>query len=108
MPVLPQTHWRTESFLTLLAGLLICLGLGGTINSLLQEGDWLTLRFVVGTVTFHGGVLICVQLLLKVDGTGWREAFGLSEGRRLRVVGIGVLAALRVLPFAWLLSHLSG
>jgi uncharacterized protein len=103
--VVPNDNWSSESLLRLLAGLMLCLMLGGAVNGLIQDPDLTWLRFVVGTLTFHGAALALVHWMLSDEQTGWSDAFGLRRGRLFAVVGVGALAAIMILPVAWLGSY---
>lgn len=103
--MVPNENWSSESWLRLVAGLILCLMVGGVMNGLIAGSEWLWLRFLVGTATFHGAALVLVHWLLREQGSGWTEAFGLDRGRLSAVLGLGVLVAVMVLPIAWLGSY---
>jgi uncharacterized protein len=103
--VVPNENWSSESWLRLVAGLIFCLMLGGVLNGLIAGSEWMWLRFLVGTATFHGAALVLVHWLLREQGSGWTEAFGLDRGRLSTVMGLGALVAVMVLPIAWLGSY---
>jgi uncharacterized protein len=105
--VVPKDNWSSESLLRLVAGVMLCLMLGAAINGLIQGPEWTWLRFLVGTLSFHGAALGLVHWLLRDEQTGWRETFGLDRGRVSAVVGVGALAAVMILPIAWLGSYAS-
>jgi hypothetical protein len=60
-------------------------------------------QMVVAGISFQGAALVLVGLFLREHGLSWSAAFGFGE-RRGRAVGWGLLAALAVLPVAWLLQ----
>jgi len=105
--VVPKDNWSSESLLRLVAGVMLCLMLGAAINGLIQGPEWTWLRFLVGTLSFHGAALGLVHWLLRDEQTGWRETFGLDRGRVSAVVGVGAMAAVMILPIAWLGSYAS-
>jgi membrane protease YdiL (CAAX protease family) len=81
---------------------MVALMMGGILNGLLSDLDLAWLRFVVGTLTFQGAVLVLVQWMMREEETDWRHAFGLGVGRWSTVAGLAALVALMFLPLAWL------
>jgi membrane protease YdiL (CAAX protease family) len=96
-----------ESLLLILVGVVACMLVGGVVNAWVPVGELDWVRFLVATVTFHAAALLVVHAVMREVGLGWRLAFGLGRGRLWRVLGLGVMAGLMVLPLAWLASWLT-
>jgi membrane protease YdiL (CAAX protease family) len=95
----------------MLSAFFFCLAGGMFAQLLLLPGamaesvDGKFLGAVLHVVFFHVGSLCCVAWMLRKEGTGWTEAFGLAEGGRLKAILIGVGAALLATPCTMLLQQ---
>ena len=80
---------------------------GGVIGAEWLEPGQQWARFLVGTASFHGAILLLVAVLMRAQGLTWAETFGLRQGGLWRVAWIGVVTAFLALPMAWALSWAS-
>ncbi len=107
--VLTRQPWQIEVSRVRLMGFLATLYAGlalvGVAQKLAQAASSTPTigQMVVATFSFQGAALVLIGLFLREHNLSWTEAFGLRNLRG-RAVLLGVLAALAVLPVAWLLQ----
>lgn len=107
--VLTRKPWHIEESRTRLmlfvAALYAGLVLVGTAQRLIPAtaGTPHLSQMVLAGISFQGAALILIGLFLREHGLRWATAFGLRECPG-RAIGWGLLAALAVLPVAWLMQ----
>jgi membrane protease YdiL (CAAX protease family) len=112
--MLPEKTWKTESVLRLLLAVFgtLCVGvvLAGAVMKLNPNWSDATTRMVsmmIVTLSFHGAAFFWIQNFLKIENISWRDAFGFDSQNRRRAIGLGIVAAIIVLPVAWALQQLT-
>ena len=106
--MLTEKPWKLDPVLVLGLGLMTSMALGNSVAGLLrrgQEGSFVAL--VVGTLSFHGVLLVLTGLFLRVHRVGWSEAFGLQAPRAERALLLAFGVAILLLPVTWLLGQFS-
>jgi membrane protease YdiL (CAAX protease family) len=112
--MLPEKLWKPEAVLRLGMSIFLCLVAGVLVLSGLdrhqaQMGkaakDFCT--FVIGMAFFQGAALLWIRSFLRSHAAGWREAFGLGAAGLGRLLKLSGLAALVVLPAAFLLGKVA-
>lgn len=83
------------------ATMAVKLGLPG-----LKEADYKFYGFAISGVCFQGMALLFVHLFLREHEVSWRELFGGVDPAWRRAVGLGLLTAVVVVPFALGLNEL--
>jgi membrane protease YdiL (CAAX protease family) len=94
-----------EIFATLCVGALVGAGVERLELPFLPV-DKKTLSLIVFTISFQGAALLWILSFLRNHGLTWREAFGFRESPWV-AAGLGLMAAIFVLPIAWALQQLS-
>ena len=112
--MLPEKTWKSESVLRLFLGVFgtLCLGvvIAGALVKLNPKWSDATTKLVsmiVATVSFQGVGLLWIKNFLKEENLSWRDAFGFSLENPKRILILGILAAIVVLPVAWALQQLT-
>ena len=111
--MLSAKSWRADAVARLFLGVLGTYGMGLCAASFAFQGNWAdeqSRRFaamMIEVMCFQGASLMWVHLFLREHGVTWNEAFGFTSEHQGRVVGLGLLAGVGVLPIAWALQQLS-
>lgn len=112
--MLPEKTWKTESVLRLMLGVFgtLCIGvvLAGALVKLNPGWSDATTKLVsliIITLSFHGAALLWIKNFLREEKISWRDAFGFSLQNPKRVIVLGIIAAIVVLPVAWALQQLT-
>ncbi len=126
--VLERKPWEAEAVLALLMGLFLIFGMGGILASVLprQPNAGISASgtpgntspsvaspkpafssFVLGTLTFHGAVLLLVHRFVRMHRVRWTDAFGWRRSGISRALGAGVTVAGVAVPVAYGLQWLS-
>jgi membrane protease YdiL (CAAX protease family) len=112
--VLSQKPLKGETVLLLVLTFFVVNGLGGLGVQLIEKfgaglrsDDRQFWETVVQAFSFQGMGLILVALFLWWERITWNEAFGLRNSSPGRVIGLGIIAGILVLPTAWALQQLS-
>ena len=112
--MLSEKPWKPEAVLklgamiclSLLAGMIVVAGMGQIFPHLARRQQEFY-AFVTGALCFQGAALVWIGLFVRDHGVGWCEAFGFSTGNWKRILGLGGLAMLVVLPGTFLLGQVS-
>jgi len=110
--MLSEKPWRYDSVLVLGLRIFLCLFAGAAIDALAQHAlgaaayDRWGVHAVIGTLTLQGAALVWIALFLREHGVRWAEAFGFGN-EPSRALWLGVLAAVVVVPGAWILQNAS-
>ena len=112
--VLERKPWEAEAVLALLMGLFLIFGMGGIVASVLPRPASngtpapsttetaspavaspkpAFSAFVLGTLTFHGAVLLLVHRFVRMHRVRWSDAFGWRRSGVSRALGAGVTVA---------------
>jgi membrane protease YdiL (CAAX protease family) len=112
--MLPEKTWRTESVMRLGMGVFCSLCVGILLTGALMkfnfgwpESTARLIGMIIMTLCFHGAALFWIQKFLKEENISWRDAFGFTSGNFKRVIVLGMIAAIVVLPVAWALQQLT-
>lgn len=112
--MLPEKTWKTESVLRLLLGVFSTWSVGilfvaalTTFNSGISQERTRLLSMIAMTLAFHGASIFWVKSFLDGENISWREAFGLRSDNIGRVVILGVIAGIVVIPVALALQKIS-
>jgi membrane protease YdiL (CAAX protease family) len=126
--VLERKPWEAEAVLALLMGLFLIFGMGGIVASVLPRPASngapapsttetaspasaspkpAFSAFVLGTLTFHGAVLLLVHRFVRMHRVRWADAFGWRRSGVSRALGAGVTVAGVAVPVAYGLQWLS-
>lgn len=109
--MLSAKNWKLESLLRLGFGLLLCLGVGMLLATLVRTAttsdDTPTLaRMIVSALCFHVGAIALTWRFLHEQQTGWVSGFRLHH-RSGAAIGLGMLAIAIFLPIGGLLQKVS-
>jgi membrane protease YdiL (CAAX protease family) len=103
--------WQADAVIELCLGLLISVSAGGLVGIGLRHyvpamgPDALDFsNFIISNICFHGAALGLMVHFLRRHRVGWKAAFGFASGNRGQVVGLGLAAALVMLPVSWTLN----
>jgi membrane protease YdiL (CAAX protease family) len=105
--VLSAKNWKLESFLRLGFGLLLCLGVGMLLATLVRgatnpNATPTMARMIISALCFHVGAIALAWRFLHEQQTNWTTGFRLNH-RSGVAIGIGVLAIALFLPVGgWL------
>lgn len=110
--MLSEKPWRFDAILRLMIGLFFSLTVGMFV------ARWVHLRqeqiphhevliFFVSVLSLHGMILLLGHFFLREHQLGWRDGFGFSHRPILRVILLGSLVSIAVLPIALVLTKAS-
>lgn len=110
-----EKPWKADALILLIAGLLLCMSVGALVSRILP--GWLPanakvdegfLRFLIGTLSIQGAALVLVHQFLRQHQMGWRDLLLSREQPLRRVLGLGLVMGLLVVPVALgLLNYVS-
>jgi membrane protease YdiL (CAAX protease family) len=73
----------------------------------LPATDKKLLNSVMGTLAFQGVAVVWIIYFLRQQQLSWSEAFGFRVATAGRAILTGLVAAVLILPIAWMLQHFS-
>jgi len=106
--MLTEKPWKLDPVLVLGLGLMTSMALGNSVAGLLRRGQEESLvALMIGTLSFHGVLLVLTGAFLRVHRVGWSEAFGFQAPRAERALLLAFGTAILLLPITWLLGLVS-
>lgn len=112
--MLSEKPWKGEAVLRLVLGLFVAFGIGGLAVEIVEKFgaklssiDRQFIETVCLTISFQGLGLVLVAWFLREQQLSWSAAFGFRSSSPVRVILLGAIAGLLVLPIAWGLQELS-
>jgi membrane protease YdiL (CAAX protease family) len=112
--MLSEKPWRLDAVILFFAAIFGCFCLSMIANEFLRKAGVAAFQqpespgvIVIGTFGFQGVVWMLMPVFLHHHRERWSDAIGLRGPKLKRALGFGALAALLILPAAWLLQNLS-
>ncbi len=106
--MLTDKPWRPDLLLRLMLALLLSVALGSTVAALLpRTGETSLTGLVIGTLSFHGVLLVLAGWFVRAHRIGWSEAFGFNVPGANRALLLAFGTAVLLVPVTWLLGMLS-
>ena len=107
--------WNIEHLLQMLSGLMVCLALGMLFQAAVMTEGMVTtgagrvVSQIIHVIFFNLGGFLCVAWLLKLEGIGWSDGFGLKRNWLLSLglgAGVTLVVAPVVMSFQGLIAKL--
>jgi membrane protease YdiL (CAAX protease family) len=106
--MLTEKPWKLDPVLVLGLGLMTSMAFGNSVAWLLRRGQEESfVALVIGTLSFHGVLLVLTGLFLRAHRIRWSEAFGFQAPRAERALLLAFGVAILLLPITWLLGFFS-
>jgi membrane protease YdiL (CAAX protease family) len=112
--MLSPKPWRVEAVILLIAGVLICLCVGGVTVGVLRQAGVAAFKspesfasVLVATLSFQGAVWVLIWVFLKLHDVDWRAAFGLRNENLKNSLLLAVVVLGVMLPVVLALQQLS-
>src|SRR5882757_6399692 len=112
--MLSEKPWRSEAVILFIAGQLICCCLGLALVGILEKAGFTAFKLpdgfgavLLATMSFQGATWVLAWFFLRLQGAGWRAAFGFRGPRLGYALLLAVATTAVVLPIMLQLEQLS-